>query len=73
MTIKNSRYGDGGGGGGGYTLAYLSLCAVAEELHSVGTNIILDPCGGTYSNNVVGFPGRQSLSLINLLLNGHLL
>ena len=41
----NSRYGDGGGGGGGYTLAYLSLCAVAEELHSVGTDIILDPCG----------------------------
>ena len=42
----NSRYGDGGCGGGGYTLAYLSLCAVAEELHSVGNDIILDPCGG---------------------------
>ena len=42
----NSRYGNGGGGEGGYTLAYLSLCAVAEELHSVGTNIILDPYGG---------------------------
>ena len=41
----NSRYGDGGGGGAGYTPAYLSLCAVAEELHSVGTDIILDPCG----------------------------
>ena len=42
----NSRYGNGGGGEGGYILAYLSLCAVAEELHSVGTDIILDPCGG---------------------------
>ena len=41
----SSRYGDGNGGGGGYTLACLSLCAVAEELHSVGTDIILDPCG----------------------------
>jgi len=42
----NSRYGDGGGVGDGYTLAYLSLCVVEEELYSVGTNIILDPCGG---------------------------